>query len=80
MQKEELVEKLQQLKVDDTGNADVFKKWKDLLRNEKSEKNNMWMKILSVVIAVLIWLFVASCKRSGRYHEEVLQYSCKGYE
>ena len=38
LQKEELVEKLQQLKVDDTGNADVFKKWKDLLRNEKSEK------------------------------------------
>ena len=38
LQNEELVEKLQQLKVDDTGNADVFKKWKDLLRNEKSEK------------------------------------------
>ena len=38
LQKEELVEKLQQLKVDDTGNADVFKKWKYLLRNEKSEK------------------------------------------
>ena len=38
LQKEELVEKLQQLKVDDTGNVDVFKKWKDLLRNEKSEK------------------------------------------
>ena len=38
LQKEELVEKLQQLKVDDTGNSDVFKKWKDLLRNEKSEK------------------------------------------
>ena len=38
LQKEELVEKLQQLKVDDTGNADIFKKWKDLLRNEKSEK------------------------------------------
>ena len=38
LQKEELVEKLQQLTVDDTGNADVFKKWKDLLRNEKSEK------------------------------------------
>ena len=38
LQKEELVEKLQQLKVDDTGTADVFKKWKDLLRNEKSEK------------------------------------------
>ena len=37
LQKEELVEKLQQLKVDDTGNADVFKKWKDLLRNEKSD-------------------------------------------
>ena len=26
----------------------------------KSQKNNMWMKILSVVIAVLIWLFVAN--------------------
>ena len=25
-----------------------------------SQKNNMWMKILSVVIAVLIWLFVAN--------------------
>ena len=36
--KEELLEKLQQLKVDDTNNTDVFKKWKDLLRNEKSEK------------------------------------------
>ena len=26
----------------------------------KSQKNNMWMKILSVVIAILIWLFVAN--------------------
>lgn len=26
----------------------------------KSQKNNMWMKVLSVVIAILIWLFVAN--------------------
>lgn len=38
LQKDELLEKLKQLKVDDTNSADVFKKWKDLLRNEKSEK------------------------------------------
>lgn len=38
LQKDELLEKLKQLKVDDTNNVDVFKKWKDLLRNEKSEK------------------------------------------
>lgn len=55
LQKEELVEKLQQLKVDDTGNADVFKNGR-ICCGMKSQKNNMWMKILSVVIAVLIWL------------------------
>ncbi len=38
LKKEELLEKLQQLKVEETNSADVFKKWKDLLRNEKSEK------------------------------------------
>ena len=38
MKKEELLEKLKQLKIDEENNTDVFKKWKDLLRNEKSEK------------------------------------------
>ena len=38
LQKDELLEKLKQLKIDDTNNVDVLKKWKDLLRNEKSEK------------------------------------------
>ena len=30
--------KTKKVKFENTGNADVFKKWKDLLRNEKSEK------------------------------------------
>ena len=38
LKKEELLEKLKQLKIDEENNTDVFKKWKDLLRNEKSEK------------------------------------------
>ena len=38
LKKEELSEKLKQLKIDEENNTDVFKKWKDLLRNEKSEK------------------------------------------
>ena len=35
---EDVLEKLKQLKIDEENNTDVFKKWKDLLRNEKSEK------------------------------------------
>ena len=38
LQKDELLEKLKELKVEDANNTDVLKKWKDLLRNEKSEK------------------------------------------
>ena len=38
LKKEELLEKLKQLKIDEENNTDVFKKWKDLLQNEKSEK------------------------------------------
>ena len=38
LNKEQLLNKLKELKVDDTNNVDVFKKWKELLRNEKSEK------------------------------------------
>ena len=59
LKKEELLEKLKQLKIDEENNTDVFKKWRTCCEM-KSQKNNMWMKILSVVIAVLIWLFVAN--------------------
>lgn len=45
----------------------------------KSQKNNMWMKILSVVIAVLIWLFVANTN-DPVVTKRFLQYSCKGNE
>ena len=59
LKKEELLEKLKQLKIDEENNTDVFKNGRTCCEM-KSQKNNMWMKILSVVIAVLIWLFVAN--------------------
>ena len=72
LDREELKERLELLRPEPTGSIDVLKKWKGLLRNEKSEKpgkpdksqnlinNNIGMKVLSVFIAVLIWLLVAN--------------------
>ena len=57
LKKEELLEKLKQLtkKI-----IQMYLKNGRTCCEMKSQKNNMWMKILSVVIAVLIWLFVAN--------------------
>lgn len=38
LEREELSEKLKELKTEESGNVDVLKKWKELLRNEKTEK------------------------------------------
>ena len=67
--REALRERLNLLRPDPAGSIDVLKKWKGLLRSERPEKfkksknlksNNTGMKILSVFIAILIWLLVAN--------------------